>query len=346
MLLWYGMYIIHMLISLYFVLFLLAYIVSDKDQVVVASERLRTRYRNNRYNPTMNEWPLYHPKHYFPLTIIHHTGIPTEYEIITTAKETSTKGNIATEQYYSNIDFSNRAVNNIASLFEGIKSPFRILIEGAPGIGKTVLTKEIAFQWAENNILFDKKILLLLFMRDPRVKDIKSVYSLIKHFDLRDSLTNTITKWLDDTNGRYLTVILDGLDEVSDKNFFISNDLIRRNRLPECDLIITSRTAASADLYHIVEYRAEVVGFTEKDRKDFIHNALQNQTNRINELGIFLESNPIIDALCYVPLNMSILLCLAEKGIQKLPKSETKLYQNFINMTVVHFLRQDDSYAS
>ena len=294
----------------------------------------------------MNEWPFYHPKLYFPLTIIHHSGTPTESEVITTARETSTKGNVVKEQYYSNINFYSRAVNNISGLFEKLKSPFRILIEGAPGIGKTILSKEISFQWAENKILSNKKLLLLLFMRDPRVKDITSVYLLLKHFNLKDSLAHTIAEWLDNTNGEYLTIVLDGFDEVSDKNFFISIDLIDRMKLQKCDLIITSRTAASADLHNIVEYRAEVVGFTEKDRKDFIQNTLQNQVDRINELGKFLQSNPIIDALCYVPLNMSILLCLAEKGIQNLPKSETKLYQNFINMTVFHFLRQSASCAS
>ena len=294
----------------------------------------------------MNEWPFYHPKHYFPLTIIHQSGIPTESEIVTTAEQTSAKGNVVKEQCYSNINFYNRAVNNISGLLEKLRSPFRILIEGAPGIGKTVLSKEISFQWAKNKILFNKRILLLLFMRDPRVKDITNVYLLVKYFNLKDSLAHIIAEWLDDTNGKYLTIILDGFDEVSDKNYFITSDLIGRVKLSKCDLIITSRTAASADLYNIVEYRAEVVGFTEKDRKDFIQNTLQNQADRINELGKFLQSNPIIDALCYVPLNMSILLCLAERGIQNLPKSETKLYQNFINMTVFHFLKQDTSMVS
>lgn len=124
----------------------------------------------------MNEWPFYHPKHYFPLTIIHQSGIPTESEIITTAEQTSAKGNVVKEQCYSNINFYNRAVNNISGLLEQLRSPFRILIEGAPGIGKTVLSKEISFQWAKNKILFNKRILLLLFMRDPRVKDITNVY--------------------------------------------------------------------------------------------------------------------------------------------------------------------------
>jgi len=313
--------------------------------VEVATKLLCKRYRNNRYIPTVNEWPPYHPQHYSPLTVIHHKGISTKSEIITMAEETSTKGNVAKEQYYSNIDFHNRAINSIADLFKGIELPFRMLIEGAPGIGKTVLTKEIAFQWANNDILSNKKILLLIFMRDPRVQSITSVKSFIKHFNLGKSLNDKVVKWLIETNGKYLTIVFDGFDEVSRpfENYFINDDLIGRKVLPECDLIITSRTATSANLQPIVEYRAEVLGFTESDRKDFIQKALQNQAD---ELENFLKSNPIIDALCYIPLNMSILVCLAKEGIQELPKSETKLYHNFINMTICHFLRQDNSYKN
>ena len=41
-----------------------------------------------------------------------------------------------------------------------------VLIEGAPGIGKTVLSKEIASQWAANKMLNSIKLLLLVFLRN------------------------------------------------------------------------------------------------------------------------------------------------------------------------------------
>ena len=41
--------------------------------------------------------------------------------------------------------------------------PSRILTEGAPGIGKTVLVKEAAYQWVIGELLKDKDCLLYCF---------------------------------------------------------------------------------------------------------------------------------------------------------------------------------------
>ena len=57
-----------------------------------------------------------------------------------------------------------------------------------------------------------------------------------------------------------------------------------------------------------------------------------------------LANNPSLNALCNIPLNMSILLCLAEDGISMLPKTQTLLYQKFILMTIIHFLKKDKAF--
>ena len=84
-----------------------------------------------------------------------------------------------------------------------------------------------------------------------------------------------------------------------------------------------------------------MLDFTEKDRQDFIHTALQGENDKIEKLNEYLLANQNLNLLCYVPLNMSILLCLAKEGIDTLPKTQTVLYKNFILMTIIHFLNKD-----
>ena len=45
-----------------------------------------------------------------------------------------------------------------------------ILVEGAPGIGKSLLLKEIAYHWGKQQILRKFKLLLLVCLRDPAVQ--------------------------------------------------------------------------------------------------------------------------------------------------------------------------------
>jgi len=50
--------------------------------------------------------------------------------------------------------------------------PKLILIDGAPGMGKTTLCKEIAYQWANEELLKNTTIVFLLVLRNPAVQKI------------------------------------------------------------------------------------------------------------------------------------------------------------------------------
>ena len=193
-------------------------------------------------------------------------------------------------------------------------------------------------QWAKGTVLQKKQLLFLLYLRDPRVKSITNVPSLVKHFCQADSLTKVITDWLIETNGEHLAIILDGYDEISeaDKCHFIHKDIIRRNKLGNCALVITSRPAASACLHNITNCRAEILGFTRENRKSFIKDALQKKPDKIEQLDEILKSNPVVDLLCYIPLNMSMLLCLVDKGTNEFfnLNNLANLYEKFVIMTI------------
>ena len=105
-------------------------------------------------------------------------------------------------------------------------------------------------------------------------------------------------------------------------------------------MVITSRPTASSSLHGSVDRRVEIIGFTEEDRLEYIQTALQNHDEQVKALQRYLQSNPTINALCYIPLNMTILLCLVEDGIDRLPKTQTEMYKRFIETTIIRFIKK------
>ena len=306
-----------------------------------ASNTLRYRYIANRFAVEEHEWPPYQPKHYTTLALIHHKGKPTDTTVLSVL---AAEGNLTVDSKSKEI--YRNTTKNISDLFTAQKNsdgstfePNTILIEGAPGIGKTVLSKEIAYQWGCNNLLNSKQLLLLIFLRSFKSDSVSSIDILLQHIFKFNEIAINIAKYVFENKGEDLAIVLDGYDELSEEdrtNSFIT-DIIYRRILPKCLLVVTSRPTASLHLHNHTDCRIEVVGFTEEDRLDYIRTVCPSSHENIVE---YLQSNPTINALCYIPLNMTILLCLAQNDISKLPISQTELYQKFIELTIKRFLKK------
>ena len=316
-----------------------------------AADNLRESYINSRFCHKPNEWPPYHHKHYTTLALIQHKGKYIDTELISVTEGLVSEGNLNKSQYNS---------KDISEFFSANwVSPYFLLIEGAPGIGKTVLSKEIAYQWAKYELLKFKKLAFLLLLQDPCIFQLSSLESLIQYLFKSTEKVSSLSKYLDQTEGKDLIIIFDGYDEMSeeDRNNSLVAEIISRNVLPKCDLVITSRPSASVCLRHMANCRVEVLGFTEEDRLDYIQHAFEGSDKKIEALQLYLQSNSAINALCYIPLNMTILLCLFEelkflphktfeldtKEELGLPNTQAEMYEKFILITITHFIKKSNT---
>ena len=275
-------------------------------------------------------WPTNCVKQYIPLTVFCYTEKYTKPQATTVARKL-----ISTETttHTDHSKVHGKITEDISDLFihfdEVTCSPFIFLIEGAAGIGKSMLCNEIALQWTNGNILKNRTLLFLLSMNDPKINKLTNVELIVKHFIQCEKLANKISHWLITTNGKYVTIIIDGYNEDCE-NSFITDSIVKRKILAECSLVITSRSASLSCVSN-VNYMALVLGFTRNNQILYIDNVLKGSNSKINYLKAYLQSNPIINDLCNIPLFMNLLLYhFVEEEIRKFPITQISWIQKYI----------------
>ena len=299
------------------------------------------------------------------MALIHYKGKRTQQELFEIANihkegfdeyfSSTYKGPSTKKQRLESLKHS-RVTKNITDIFaadptdltetgsSSAKTPKRILIEGAPGIGKTTLTKEIAYCWATNEILAEIKIVFLIYLRDPRVQSIETTKQLIEYMSmgcLDDEQITTLNKYLTNTEGQQLCIVMDGFDEYpasSQINSFIV-DIIKGKLLSEAIVVITSRPTATVSLHDRVDRRIDILGLPKEERDKYISQVFSNSPEKEIELTKYLEQQPVINGLCFVPLHLAILLYLFQQG--SLPETLTEMNESFILHTIYRNLDKD-----
>ena len=87
----------------------------------------------------------------------------------------------------------------------------QLLIEGAPGIGKSTFAWEVCQKWGQHQLFNEYSLVVLLKFRDKVVHQANSVSGLFYHPNpkLQSEIHNAITM----TEGHGLLLILEGFDE-------------------------------------------------------------------------------------------------------------------------------------
>ena len=241
----------------------------------------------------------------------------------------------------------------LANIFKDVEPSKRkvVLMEGAPGCGKSTLSIFISQQWSEGKLFEEYKAVILVRLRDPAIQEAKSIVDLMPS---SRSIDSTVTQQTEEemraSNFKDVLFILDGWDELplslrrSEDSIFrkiIQEDLAEKNGLHRSSVIVTSRPVASGDLQKLVSARVEILGFTPRELTDYFCDCLDNDEAAVKELQDKIEENPVIAGSCYLPLNASILVHLFKNHQRgNLPTSMYGVFSLLIRTCVSRHLKE------
>ena len=281
---------------------------------------LRTVYKNSSISPE-TKWPPTPSREYITLAVVEGGKCRDEYIGHTL------QGNI--QQL-----LKQRREISMQQILEPPKSRGMrlVLVEGAPGIGKSTLTSELCRKWEEFSCMQQYSLVILLRLREEEVQNITKVSKLFYAYESEDK--KSLKKEVLRSQGKSILFILDGFDEfpknLQQKSFLLN--LIKGSVLPESTVLVTSRPSATALLLTSCrpQKRVEIVGFAQESVEAYAESVFVAEPEKLEGFKAYISvsKNPAINSLMYVPLNAAIVvqIYLSSKSDSVLPHTLTELY--------------------
>ena len=284
--------------------------------------KLRKRYQQSQGSPSPVEWIPSPTKKIFRLAMIQ--------------RERVQRGHI--EDRLVRMTISGTRVDDILHA----KSPvelehiFRIplhggeiiLIEGAPGSGKSTLTVHICQRWGKGELFQQFTVVILVQLGDPAVQRAQTIADLLPVENAQEIAAELIV-----TNGHGVLLVLDGWDELPPhlQQDSIFRKLIEKMlKVSECSVIVTSRPISSANLHPVISSRIEVLGFTPEEQRQYFTECLKGDTKALEALLEKIQENPVVQSICYLPLNAAFIVHIFKYRDQSLPNTEYEIYSSVI----------------
>ena len=224
-----------------------------------------------------------------------------------------------------------------------------VLVEGAPGVGKTTLSWEICRRWAEGNLFNHYSLVMLLRLRIKKVQTAETLKDLVL-YPFAERLDD-ITRYLMDTRGSNMLIILEGLDELPQHltRPSIFTGLLAGTELPNATIVVTSRPSATAQLWKQWKQRiskhVEITGFTEENITAYAASILG--PHQLPDFNTYISTAHSIKQMMYIPLHSGIVVELyrmCRNTDKRLPTTKTALYTSLVRTILTRYLAKHPKY--
>ena len=210
-----------------------------------------------------------------------------------------------------------------------------VLIEGIPGTGKTTYCKKVVFDWttrkhATGNCFTNFVIVLLIKCRDVQSDLWEAIEDQLLPREVGEDQRERFFDFIRHNQSNVL-LILDGLDEVSEKKLPMFSEIIQGRVLPNCRVVATARHEAGVKVRKYCDTLLEVEGFTDEDVETFVRNYFRVEPELAEQLikHLYQYEYDLYEILTN-PLNTA-LLCLVYEDLNGVfPESRTKLYMEIV----------------
>ena len=313
------------------------------DCVVRYSSYLKDKYKRMPVLPDTWPPPLVGQDHFTNLALIEKRN----YLKLPQAKS---KHSIEYDYACGNVDniVERKQAIKLENLFEPLpgedstQDQLIILMDGAPGVGKTTISRKICKDWSRDELRAKFYLVIFLPLRELFIAcHDDSSFSLSDLLYADDpELKHQVLQYIQRTSGDGVLFIFDGFDELSfhqrtKHSLFL--DIVKGKRLHKCSVLVTSRTYASGPLREIsrINRHVEVLGFNKRQINNCIKENITEKEKAKLLLDMLKERLDII-SLCYIPLNCRIVLYVYQQQYT-LPDTLTELYKVFILYTMKHY---------
>ena len=252
------------------------------------------------------------------------------------------------EEYIKEEELVPIKLNEILKSGDDDSHPNCVIVQGAPGIGKSTFAWQFSQKWAEGSLYQEYDLVVLLQMRNPRVREAKTLSDLINYHDNKAVAQEILEK-----GGEGVLLLFEGIDELpaaclDEGSVFM--DLFQGILLPDATILATTRPWAAEKLKikcsEQISREIEVLGFGKDDIGLYASKSFEEESDH-KEFHQYFLTHPLLETVMYIPLNAAIVVQVYKQrksSAQPPPQTMTQLYRSLVQGLVLRCLREDPKY--